>query len=475
MKKNSPKPKPSGIRADEQVVLPEPLQLLVEYMLIDELEGYNRHTRRYAKKQLRKLEAGIAEFGFIVPALVDHEDTVIAGHARILAAKMHGLSEVPVIRLSHLSPAQVRAFRIFDNRIAEEGEWDRDKLALEFQYLVEVNFDVTLTGFEIPEIDLTIGEQLAPVGLSPEDIVPQSDDKAPATSVVGDLWIMDKHRLLCADARKESSYIQLMNGEQADANVSDIPYNAVIQGNVGGSGSIRHAEFVMASGEMSEGQFLVFLDDVVRWMAWFSRYGSLHYLFMDWRNLYLLDSVCRKHFDDHINTLIWAKSNGGMGSFYRSRHEMILLYKKGEVQHINNIQLGKYKRNRTNVLEYEGCNSLNPERRADLALHPTVKPVALIADLILDCTHRNGIVLDAFTGSGTIFIACEKTARVGYGLELDPGYCDTAVRRWQSFTGSKATHAQTGLTFDEMTALRNTTVSLLPAPSTSGEEGQDNG
>tara|TARA_R110000782_G_scaffold132359_5_gene224388 strand:+ start:43190 stop:44605 length:1416 start_codon:yes stop_codon:yes gene_type:complete len=446
----------------------------IEHVKIDSLKAYRGHARKHPKKQLKALERGIATFGFTVPVLLGVDGEVVTGHARVLVAKQMGYTKVPAIRLTHLSSAQIRAFRLADNKLAELGEWDEEKLALELRDLIEIDFDIDLTGFEAAEVDLIIDSQFSPVGVTPADDVPVVTDEP--VSRPGDLWMLDAHRVLCGDARDPEAYATLLREELAQMVISDSPYNVRVQGNVCGSGTIKHGEFVMASGEMSDEEFQGFLEAFIRNLLQSTAPGSLHFLFMDWRHLRVLQEVCDREYGPQVNLCVWVKSNGGMGSLYRSRHELVVVYKNGTAPHINNVQLGRFGRNRTNVWEYEGVNSLSPERRADLALHPTVKPVAMIADAIRDASNRGDLVLDPFLGSGTAVIACEQTGRICAGMELDPKYVDVIVRRWEAFTGGEARHSGgearhsgTGLTFKEMSDHRSGKVLMLPAPSKGGE------
>jgi DNA modification methylase len=396
--------------------------------------------------------------------LADRNDTVVAGHARLLVAERLGMAQVPVIRLDHLTPAQIKAFRLFDNRITEEAEWDYSALVIEFQELLEIDYDLDLTGFEAPEIDFVIEGELVPVSARPADFVPKVETE-PVTRI-DDLWILDEHRVLCGDACDPSAYTLLLRGDLAQQIVTDPPYNLRVD-DIVGSGAIKHREFVAASGEMTEYEFERFLDAFVQNLVRFSENGSVHHLFIDWRHVGVLELVCKRHFTVQLNLCVWVKHNGGMGSLYRSQQELVLVFKNGDAPHINNVQLGKYGRNRTNVWRYDGVNSLDPKRRADLTLHPTVKPVAMIEDAIRDCSKRGGLILDPFLGSGTTVIACEETGRVCAGMELDPLYIDVIVRRWQAFTGGDARHAETGMTFKEMDRYRNGETLLLPAPTES--------
>jgi DNA modification methylase len=372
---------------------------------------------------------------------------VIAGHGRLAAAILLGIEQVPTIRLDQLTEAQVRAYILADNKLAEDAEWDLEILTAELQDLAKLDFNLETTGFETAEIDFFIqgGQRTAA-----DDLADQLPEVGAPISRPGDLWILGKHRVLCGDATSATSLQHLLDGKKAQAVVTDPPYNVPIDGNVCGSGSIRHREFIMASGQMTDAQFVAFLNTVCRNLVDFSTDGSLHYLFMDWRHIGTLLSAVRDVYTEFKNLCVWNKDNGGMGSLYRSKHELVAVFKNGTAPHINNVELGKYGRNRTNVWDYAGINSLHGERLDLLAMHPTVKPVALIADAILDCTKRNGIVVDSFAGSGTTLIAAEKTGRRAYVMELDPIYVDVAINRFEKFTGEEAVHGETGLTFAEI-------------------------
>ena len=340
----------------------------VRYVPIDALKGYRRHARKHSKRQRRTMERMLREFGFLMPVLIDGECNVVAGHLRMAAANGLGYTKVPTIQVTHLTSEQVRALRIADNRLAELGEWDREALAREFQDLIEIDYDVEMTGFEAAEIDMVIEE------------------------------------------------------------------------------------------------FEAFLTDYIKNVVAYSEPGSVHYHFIDWRHLNVLERVCHKFYDAQLNLCVWVKSNGGMGSFYRSRHELVLVFRNGPGPHINNVKLGSFGRNRTNVWEYDGCSTGTKDRRTDLALHPTVKPAEMIADAIKDASKRGGLILDPFLGSGTTVIACEMTGRRCVGMELDPKYVDVIVRRWQAYTGGEAVHAETGLTFAQIGDMRAGKL-LLAAPA----------
>ena len=431
--------------------------LTVELVDVDSLTPYGRNARRHTRKQIRKIADSIEEFGWTNPVLVDGQGGIIAGHGRVEAARLLGLSKVPTIRLEHLTEAHKRAYIIADNRLAELAGWNEEILALELQGLteVEIDFDATITGFEVAEIDLLI-ESLKPAGDDDPgaDALPEEDLSAPPVSEVEDLWILDPHRLLCGDATVAASFDRLMGTDKAQMVFVDPPYNLPINGHVCGSGAIKHEDFVMASGEMSEAEFTAFLEASLTHLAEHSVDGSIHFVFMDWRHMGELLTAGMAVYAEHKNLYIWCKDNAGMGSFYRSQHELVFVFKKGTAPHLNNFGLGEHGRYRTNVWRYPGVNSPRAGRLDDLRMHPTVKPVALVADAIRDCSTRGGIVLDSFDGSGTTLIAAEKTARRAYTMELDPRYVDTAVRRWESYTGGAAVHETTGLTFAEVAAAR---------------------
>lgn len=329
---------------------------------------------------------------------------------------------------------------------------------------MEIDYDVRLTGFEIPKIDVMFERNEGSIGLTPADVLPTPRDDGRPVTRPGDQWILDDHRLLCGDAREPADYETVLDGALAQMVITDPPYNLVLDGNAVGSGAIHHREFLVASGEMSGAKFASFLSLMAANLVRFSADGSVHYIFMDWRHLALLLSICDQRYAKQLNLCVWSKTNGGMGSLYRSQHELVAVYRNGNAPHINNVMLGVYGRNRTNVWLYEGVNTLNPDRRGDLALHPTVKPVALVADAIKDCSNRGGIILDPFIGSGTTIVAAEQTGRRCRGIELDTLYVDVAIRRWEGFTGSKARHALTGLTFAETEATRCSPVLLLAPP-----------
>ena len=409
------------------------------------------NPRTHSKQQIRQIADSIERFGFTNPVLIDRTGGIVAGHGRIEAAKLLGIEKVPTICLEDLTETEIRAYVIADNRLAENAGWDRELLAIEFQGLLELDldFDVTITGFETPEIDILIGELDAAEEADPADEVPELGDGTPVTRA-GDIWCIGKHRLICGDATDPEAYARLMDGAEAQMVFTDPPYNVPIKGHVSGLGKVKHREFAMASGEMTEAEFTAFLATVFRNQAGHSAVGAIHFVCMDWRHLGEVLAAGKSAYSEFKNLCVWAKTNGGMGSLYRSQHELVFVFKAGAGPHINNVELGKHGRYRTNIWSYAGINSFGKDRDAELALHPTVKPVALVADAILDCSRRNGIVLDAFAGSGTTLIAAEKTGRRGYGIELDPRYCDVIVKRMAGAFKIEAVHAATGMPFAEI-------------------------
>ncbi len=442
---------------------------------ISSLKPYPRNARTHSQKQIQQLAASIREFGFTVPVLIDADGMILAGHARIEAAKLLDLKQVPTIQIDHLSEAQKRAYILADNRLAELAGWDNELLAVELQFLseIDVEFDVEITGFETADIDIIVQGAEAETDDQADEIPKLEEGQAPI-SRLGDLWLLGPHRLLCGNALESESYQRLLKGQLAQMVFTDPPYNVPIDGHVCGSGKIKHPEFAMASGEMSEDQFTNFLETVFGHLADHSIDGSIHYVFMDWRHAYELQNAGRGVYSELKNLCVWNKTNAGMGSFYRSQHELVFAFKNGTAQHINNFGLGERGRYRANVWTYPGINTFKPGRLDELAMHPTVKPVALVADAIRDCSKRGGIVLDAFAGSGTTIMAAERTARHGYAMELDPHYVDVAIQRGQEFTGNDAIHAETGQTFAEMRKNRlEPSIDFQPTSNTEGEEAGD--
>jgi len=452
--------------------------LAIQYVSPDRLRPYPGNARSHSRKQLKLIENSIKRFGFTNPILVTDDFEVVAGHGRLQAAKSLGMKLVPVIPLSSLSEADKSALIIADNRIAELSNWDRDILAIEYQGLHDLHFDdIEVTGFSLGEIDNILDEasEKKPVEPGPEDHLPPLI--AAPVSRKGDLWILGSHRLLCGDARSDRDYARLLEGQSADLVLTDPPFNVRVDGNVSGLGKVRHAEFAMASGEMSEAEFTAFLSTFLGCAKAHSRDGAILFVFMDWPHLFELTCAAREPGLVAKNLIVWAKDNAGMGTFYRSKHELIFVFKNGDAAHTNTFELGQHGRYRTNVWEYAGVNTFRTGRLDELAMHPTVKPVAMLADAIRDVSKRGAIVLDPFAGSGSTLIAAEKTGRQVRCIEFEPKYCDVIVRRWQAYTGKAATFDGTDLTFEDFESARSPSAAdavakLLPPTNPAGESPQ---
>ncbi|MBC7103401.1 MAG: site-specific DNA-methyltransferase [Parvibaculum sp.] len=430
--------------------------LKIETLAISALKPWERNARTHSKKQIGEIAESIRTFGFTNPVLIDREDTILAGHGRVAAARLLAMREVPCVRLENMTPTQKRAYVLADNKLALNAGWDEELLGEELQALLEIDldFDIGVAGFSIPEIDSLIE------GLNPEeqgdptaDLLPEDDERQPV-SREGDIWQLGPHRLICGSALEPRTFHRLMGKERARMVFTDPPYNVPIDGHVSGLGRIKHREFAMASGEMTRGQFTEFLETAFRNLVDHSLDGSIHFVCMDWRHMGEMLEAGEAVYTELKNLCVWAKDNGGMGAFYRSRHELVFAFKNGTAPHINSFELGQHGRYRTNVWEYRGVNTMRAGRLEELALHPTVKPVAMIADAIKDVSKRGETVLDAFGGSGSTLIAAHKTGRRARLIELDPIYVDRIVKRWQAFAHDDAVLDGTGQSFAEVASLR---------------------
>lgn len=427
-----------------------PCVLHIEYVPLGALKVYKRNARTHSPRQIEQIAESIRAFGFVSPLLVDAAGELIAGHGRLTAARRLGLDEVPVVRIEHLDDAQMRALRIADNRLAELAGWDRELLALEFKDLLEIDleldlsFDLAITGFSSPEIDGLITDAEGAADADGEDALPDAEDGAPPVSRLGDLWQLGEHRIICGDARERSVYEALLGDERAAMGIHDAPYNVSVTRHVSKSG--KHREFAMATGELSEDEFTGFNTAWLTQVVFFSRSGAIQWAFMDWRHIGEITAAGRAAGLELKNLAVWNKGVGAMGSLLRSQHELVFMFKEPSAPHINNVQLGKFGRYRTNVWDYPGAAGL----RKELELHPTPKPVALVADAIRDVSNRGDLVLDAFSGSGTTIIAAARTGRRARVIELDPLYVDVAIRRWEGWSGKKAVHLESGLGFAEL-------------------------
>jgi DNA modification methylase len=445
-------------------------ELLIEYLNVGELRPQPRNARTHTKKQIRQIANSIRTFGFTNAILIDDDKTILAGHGRIEAAKSLGMARIPCVRLSDMTTAQKRAYAIADNKLALNAGWDEELLTIELQELsaCDLDFDIEITGFSTAEIDGLVDS------LKPQEQGDPADDELPAlgegppVSRLGDLWILGNHRVYCGDSRDPKSFEALLESEKAQMVFTDPPYNVPIEGNVSGLGKVKHREYAMASGEMSSADFTRFLAAIFGDLATFSVDGSIHFVCMDWRHAAEILAAGSGAYSELKNLCVWVKDNGGMGTFYRSRHELIFAFKSGDAPHINSFELGQHGRYRTNVWQYRGMNSLSANRQQELGLHPTVKPVALIADAIKDVSSRSGIVLDCFGGSGSTLIASHKTGRRARLIEIDPIYVDRIIRRWQAYAKDDAVlvtmgqHAASEQTF-EAVAEEHGSRSILPS------------
>jgi DNA modification methylase len=422
----------------------------ISLVAVSDLVPAPNNPRKHSRPQIRAIAKSIEAFKFCAPILIDRNKQIVAGHGRWEAAKFLGLTQVPVVFLDHLTDVQAKALRLADNKLTDRSSWDDGKVAAQLKELSELvlDFDIEAIGFELPEIDIRIQS------LDTSDAIDNADEfdaaTGPAVSIPGDLWLLGPHRLYCGNALDPTAYETLMETEKAAAVFTDQPYNLKIDRNVCGSGSITHREFVMAAGEMTESEFTDFLTTGFRFMRAHTIPGALIYACMDWRHMWEMLAAGRAAEWTLLNLCVWSKTNGGMGSLYRSRHELVFVFRNGKEAHLNNVQLGRFGRSRANVWTYPGVNGFARKGAEDLlALHPTVKPIALVSDAILDSTKRDDVVLDPFLGSGTTILAAERTGRRCFGIEIDPIYVDTAIGRWERLTGQKS-QTSLGLTFEQV-------------------------
>lgn len=427
-------------------------QPAIEMRATSSLTPYVNDPREHTARQIAALGRSIAEFGFTNPVLIDASGTVIAGHGRLEAARLAGHDTVPTLCLGHLTPAQIKAYRIADNRLAEAdvgSSWSIERLQIEVSSILELetSFDIETTGFDMRTLELQADGQVSRQA-EIEDEIPEP--AGPAVTSRGDQWRIGDHFVLCGDALEAESYTALLGDERPRMTFTDAPYNVPMAGHATGNGKVRHREFLQASGEMSPAEFQRFLLAFSLLCARFCISGALHYLCMDWRHLKQLLLAGEAAFDSLLNICVWTKTNPGLGSFYRSQHELVCVFKKGGAPHQNNIELGQHGRNRSNVWPYAGMNSFSRERDEALAMHPTVKPLALVRDAILDASNRGDLVLDPFGGSGTTLIAAHQVGRVARMIELDPLYCDVIIARAQRTLGIEAVLTATGQSFTEV-------------------------
>jgi DNA modification methylase len=422
--------------------------LKISYKSPTQLQSRERNPRIHARRQIKQIAASIKEFGFVSPALIDSSNTIIAGHGRVAAAKLLGMPDIPTVCVDHLTPSQIKAYLVADNRLAELAGWDRKLLALELQDLsIQPDFDVSITGLETAEIDILIDELNEPIP-DDSDELPDIDRTQPPISLAGDLWQIGDHRLLCGNALDREAYERLFGRTKAQLVFTDPPYNLSI-GRALRANSRKRREFAMASGEMSGDEYKSFLSRTFANLCAASADGSIHFVCIDWRHVRELLNVAEEHYAELKNVCVWAKDNAGMGSLCRSQHELVCVFKNGTASHVNNVELGRFGRSRSNVWRYAGGTSFGNGRDSQLN-HPTVKPLPLVADAIMDCSARGDIVLDAFVGSGTTLIGAERTGRIGRGIEIDGHYVDATLRRLQKVYGLRAVHLDTEKSFEQI-------------------------
>lgn len=416
------------------------------------LTPYTNNARRHSNEQIRQIAKSITRFGFTNPVLVADDGGIIAGHGRVAAAKLLSMENVPTLKLSHLNADERRAYILADNKLALNAEWDEGILAIELQALIDMDFDVDLTGFSIGEIDLLLEDKILDEEADRMPPLPEG----PPVSKPGDIWKLGRHRLMCGDALSAQDVSALCGGVKMDLLFADPPYNVPVHGHVSGLGQHQHREFAFASGEMDKEAFTGFLKDTLGNAAKHLKDGAIAFVCMDWRHMAEMLEAGQAVFTEMKNLCVWNKTNGGMGTFYRSKHELVFVFKNGTASHTNAFGLGEEGRYRTNVWDYAGVNAFGANRDADLAMHPTVKPVAMIADAIKDCSAQSQTVLDVFGGSGSTLIAAETCRRRAFVLELDRAYCDTIIRRFEAFTNTEAIHTESGRSFGQLVATRRT-------------------
>lgn len=420
------------------------MKMNVVYVDPKSLIPYENNARKHSQKQLHKLKASIKSFGFIVPVLIDEKRTILAGHARVMSAIELGLTEVPVILAQHLTELQKKAFIIADNRISQDATWDLAKLKDEFSFLSVGAFEAGLTGFDTTEIDALFSDSFT---LSSTEVSTSEARHYLPTSKLGDVWELGNHLLVCGDSLKADNYSKLLDGEKVEMVFTDPPYNVPIAGHVKAR-SKDAREFTMASGEMTSEEFSKFLHQFFSSMQPHLRDGAIAYVCMDWRHISEMLTATKSLYE-FKQLCVWSKDRAGMGSFYRSQHELVFVFKNGKAPHVNNFGLGEHGRYRTNVWNYPMVYA-NDQHQIEGHAHPTVKPLSLIMDAIYDCSSRKGIILDPFGGSGSTLIAAEKTGRRARLIEIDPVYCDMIVGRWEKATNKKAYLQSTGQTIEQL-------------------------
>lgn len=437
--------------------------LAIEFVAASDLTPFENNPRVHDKAHVAEIAESVGNFGMLIPLLIDSHNTIIAGHGTLLACQSKGMTEVPVIRIGHLNEAQKIALRIAHNRLCEKGQWDLDLLASNFEILYDqdLSFDLTITGFDTGEIDVArLGgkeriKAAAKAAAEVAEVVEMPEPGTKAISRLHDRFTVDRHVVVCGDARDPAAYELALAGELADAVIHDPPYNTKIKNNVSGGGKKKHEDFVMGSGEMDTEDFRRFIAESAAQQLRHSKPGARNCMFTGWYSMHDMLEGCSRVYSVLAHICIWAKTNGSMGSPWRNSWEGILVHHNRDGKRVDNIRLGRFGRNRLDVFHYAGVNTFRAGRMEELEAHPTCKPVALLADLIIDITPIGGLVLDSFLGSGATILGAHEAKRRGVGIELDPKYVDVALRRIEKATGKKAIHSS-GMTLDELAHARAT-------------------
>ncbi|MDX2142034.1 MAG: DNA modification methylase [Rhodospirillaceae bacterium] len=442
----------------------------VERRKIADLKFFPHPLQHHPDKDIAKISRAYEAYGEVLPVLIDEESRVLDGEARIKALQQLGYDDVTVVQIAHLTPAQKGAFRIAVNNLGKLADLDPAAVAIQLSNIAALDpaFDYETTTLDMAEIDILLeyGSELSAGGKT--ETVAMPDRTLPPVTRVGQVVLLGSHRLLCGNALESGSYEKLLLGACAQMCVTDMPYNVPVSGHVCGLGKVQHREFAMASGEMSAEEFTTFMARALGHIISVCQQAAIIFAFMDWRHIQELLAAAVQVQLEYKNLCVWSKTNAGMGAFYRSQHELIGVFKNGVGKHVNNFGLGE-KRYRTNVWTAPGVNTFRPGRMRDLEAHPTCKPTSLYADMMLDCSKRGGLIIDPFAGSGTIFLAAERTGRIASGIELDPAYCDVAIQRWQDLTGDSARYEDSGLSFNELRR-RQRAPRLLPRASSPDTE-----
>lgn len=414
---------------------------------IEELKPANRQIRRTAKAHTERLVRVISITGVCAPILIDKHDRVIDGHSVVEAAKALGIESLPCVLIEHLTDSEIEFLKVAINRVSECGDWDLDELRPLLIDLRDEGFVLTDTCFSIPELDIIVLDD-ASSGSEQEDEVTEPPE-APVTRE-GDLFILDGHRIYCGDSTQLESYAAVLECEKAAAIFTDPPWNIPIKGFV----SSQHEDFKMGAGEMAPEAFAEFTSRFSECCVEVLEDEGVMFTCIDWRSMQLIIGCALEAGLQLINTAVWNKGSGGMGGLYRSAHELIPVFCKGKSPRVNNVELGRHGRDRTNVWSYPGANRRGSSASEALKHHPTPKPVDMVQEAIIDVTNPGEVVLDPFLGSGTTLLAAERSGRFARGIEIDPGYVDVCVQRWEAETGRFAVHKETGVTFTELRGLR---------------------